>query len=125
MPAPAPPEGRLTDRNAPEVYDARDAMHARRRLVNFYQHVADAEIPELTRLATTISRWEPELLRWHLTGLSNGTVEGTNLLVKNTKRSGFGFRNFDNYRHRVLLRCGHRWQPVSAPPLHPAPTAVA
>ena len=107
------------------MYEATDAMHARRRLVVFYQHVADAEVPELTRLATTISRWEPELLRWHLTGLSNGPVEGTNLVVKNTKRSGFGFRNFDNYRHRVLLRCGHRWQPVSAPPLHPAPTAVA
>ena len=107
------------------VYDTGDPMHARRRLVSFYQHAADAEVPELTRLASTISRWEPELLRWHLTGLSNGPVEGTNLLVKNTKRSGFGFRNFDNYRHRVLLRCGHRWQPVNAPPLHPAPTAVA
>lgn len=107
------------------VYDATDPMHARRRLVVFYQHVAEVDVPELTRLASTISRWEPELLRWHLTGLSNGPVEGTNLLVKNTKRSGFGFRNFDNYRHRVLLRCGHRWQPVVAPPLHPAPTAVA
>lgn len=108
-----------------QVYEATDPMQARRRLVVFYQLVADVEVPELTRLASTISRWEPELLRWHTTGLSNGTVEGTNLLVKNTKRSGFGFRNFDNYRHRVLLRCGHRWQPVIAPPLHPAPTAVA
>lgn len=107
------------------VYGATNAMHARRRLVIFYQHVADVDVPELTRLATTIERWQPELLRWHLTGLSNGPVEGTNLVVKNTKRSGFGFRNFDNYRHRVLLRCGHRWQPVSTPPLHPAPTAVA
>lgn len=108
-----------------QVYDANDAMHARRRLVIFYQHIADAEIPELTRLVTTISRWERELLRWHLTGLSNGPVEGTNLIVKNTKRSGFGFRNFANYRHRVLLRCGHRWHAVTTPPLHPAPTAVA
>ena len=91
----------------------------------FYQHVADAEIPELTRLAITISQWEPVLLRWHTTGLSNGPVEGTNLLVKNTKRSGFGFRNARNYRHRVLLRCGHRWHPVTAPPLHPGPTADA
>lgn len=59
------------------VYDAVDPMHARRRLVEFYQHVVDAEVPELTRLATTISRWEPELIRWHTTGLSNGPVEGT------------------------------------------------
>jgi len=26
----------------------------------------------------------------------------TNLLVKNTKRSGYGFRNFANYRHLPL-----------------------
>lgn len=108
-----------------QVYDAADPMHARRRLVEFYQHIADAEVPELTRLATTISRWEPELLRWHTTGLSNGQVEGTNLVVKNTKRSGFGFRNFNNYRHRILLRCGHRWHTPTTPPLHPAPTTAA
>lgn len=107
------------------VYESTDPMAARRRLVEFYEHVADAEIDELTTLATTIERWEPELLRWHLTGLSNGVVEGTNLLVKNTKRSGFGFRNFQNYRHRVLLRAGHRWKTPTAPSLHPAPTAVA
>jgi transposase len=107
------------------VYETTDPMQARRRLVKFYQHIADAEVPELTRLATTISRWEKPLLRWHLTGLSNGPVEGTNLIVKNTKRSGFGFRNFENYRHRVLLRTGSKWKTPTAPPLHPAPTAAA
>ncbi len=108
-----------------EIYATIDPIHARHRLVAFYQHVADADVAELTRLATTISRWEPELLRWHTTGLTNGQVEGTNLLVKNTKRSGFGFRNFDNYRHRILLRCGNRWQAIPTPPLHPAPTTAA
>ncbi len=26
--------------------------------------------------------------------------------IKQVKRSGFGFRRFDNYRLRVLYRCG-------------------
>lgn len=107
------------------VYDADDAIQARARLVEFHDHVAEVEVAELDRLSRTIRRWEPELVRWHTTGLSNGPVEGTNLVVKNTKRSGFGFRNFANYRHRVLLRCGHRWQTPVTPSLHPAPTAAA
>lgn len=32
-----------------------------------------------------------------------------NLLVKRIKRVGFGFRNFRNYRLRLLLHCGMRW----------------
>ncbi len=41
---------------------------------------------------------------------SNAATEGTNLIIKNIKRLGFGFRNFDNYRLRLLLRCGAPWK---------------
>jgi transposase len=67
-------------------------------------------VPELERLARTISRWETPILRWHRTRLTNAATEGTNLVIKNIKRLGFGFRNFDNYRVRLLLRCGTPWQ---------------
>jgi hypothetical protein len=33
-----------------------------------------------------------------------------NLLIKKVKRVGHGFRNFTNYRLRLLLHCGIRWQ---------------
>ena len=33
-----------------------------------------------------------------------------NLLVKKVKRVGHGFRNFTNYRLRLLLHCGIKWQ---------------
>ncbi|MEQ8717701.1 MAG: transposase, partial [Acidimicrobiales bacterium] len=55
------------------------------------------------------------LLRWHTTGLTNAATEGRNLIIKNIKRLGFGFRNFENYRLRLLLRCGTTWQTRSAP----------
>lgn len=35
--------------------------------------------------------------------LSNGVVEGTNNKIKTIKRSGYGYRNFDNLRARVFL----------------------
>ena len=67
-------------------------------------------MPELERLARTIARWEVPILRWHRTHLTNAATEGTNLVIKNVKRLGFGFRNFENYRLRLLLRCGAPWQ---------------
>jgi transposase len=63
-------------------------------------------IPELARLATTLGRWSEEILNYFDSRLTNGRTEGRNLTIKTVKRSGHGFRNFDNYRLRVLYRCG-------------------
>ena len=93
-----------------EVYAADDLDEARSRLAAFYDWCADAEVPELTRLARTIRAWQAEVLAYHTTGLSNGPTEAVNLLIEKVRRVGHGFRNFDNYRLRLLLRCGVRWQ---------------
>jgi hypothetical protein len=67
-------------------------------------------VPELERLGRTISAWEDQLLAYFRTGgVSNGPTEAVNLLVKRIKRAGFGFRNFANYRLRLLLHCGVSW----------------
>ena len=92
-----------------EIYLTADAFDARRRLVAFYEYCTTSDVPELERLARTIARWETPILRWHRTRLTNAATEGTNLIIKNIKRLGFGFRNFDNYRLRLLLRCGTPW----------------
>ncbi len=61
---------------------------------------------ELRRLAKTLKRWRREILAHHTTGASNGPVEAANLLIKQVKRSGRGFRNITNYRLRILLAGG-------------------
>jgi transposase len=93
-----------------QTYLAVDAFDARRRLVAFYDYCASSDVAELERLGHTIARWEAPILRWHRTRLTNAATEGTNLVIKNIKRLGFGFRNLDNYRLRLLLRCGAPWQ---------------
>ena len=62
--------------------------------------------PELATLAKTLRRWRTQILAHHHTGASNGPVEAANLLIKQIKRSGRGFRNLDNYRLRILLAGG-------------------
>jgi transposase len=67
-------------------------------------------VPELHRLARTIDGWREELLAYFDTGgISNGPTEAVNLLIKKIKRTGHGFRNFANYRLRLLLHCGVEW----------------
>jgi transposase len=93
-----------------ETYLATGTFDARRRLVAFHQHCDQSDVPELERLARSIARWEVPILRWHRTRLTNAATEGTNLIIKNIKRLGFGFTNLENYRLRLLLRCGAPWQ---------------
>jgi hypothetical protein len=93
------------------VYAASDLAHARATLERFYRWSDGVGLAELSRLARTVRAWEAEILAWHATGgCSNGPTEAVNLLIKKVKRVGHGFRNFANYRLRLLLHCGARWQ---------------
>ena len=93
------------------VYAAADLAAARAALERFYRWCDGVQILELSRLARTVRAWQTEILAWHLTaGCSNGPTEAVNLLIKQVKRVGHGFRNFANYRPRLLLHCGVRWQ---------------
>jgi transposase len=93
------------------IYAAHGASDARRALARFYRWCDGVGVAELSRLARTARAWETEILAFHTTGgCSNGPTEALNLLIKKVKRVGHGFRNFANYRLRLLLHCGVTWQ---------------
>jgi transposase len=93
------------------VYAAVGMPAARAALERFYRWADGVNVAELSRLARTVRAWEAEILAWQATnGCSNGPTEAINLLIKKVKRVGRGFRNFANYRLRLLLHCGVRWQ---------------
>jgi len=100
------------------LYRSASRVEAEARLYRWFVHCADSDIPELHRLARTIDAWTDELLAYFDTdGVSNGPTEGMNLLIKRIKRVGFGFRNFENYRLRLLLHAGVTWQTPQPTPL--------
>jgi len=100
------------------IYRSTSRAQAAERLYRWFCHCADTDIPELHRLARTIDAWREELLAYFDTGgVSNGPTEAVNLLIKKVKRTGHGFRNFDNYRLRLLLHCGVDWQTHRPTPL--------
>ena len=71
--------------------------------------------PELAKLARTLRRWETEIDTAVRTGTSNGRTEAANARIKDIKRSARGFRNFANYRHRIIL--ADRPQPCQTQPV--------
>lgn len=52
----------------------------------------------------TIRRWLDEIIAYFDNRTTNGIVEGINNKLKLIKRSGYGFRNFENFRIRCLLQ---------------------
>ena len=100
------------------IYHCPDRTRAEQALSRWLTYCADSRIPELIRLASTIDSWRTELLAYFTTGgISNGPTEAINLLIKKVKRVGHGFRNFDNYRLRLLLHCGVDWDTIRATPI--------
>jgi hypothetical protein len=49
--------------------------------------------------------------------VTNAATVGTNLSIKKIKRLGHGFRNFENYRLRLLLHCGVSWKRRAVTPM--------
>ena len=67
----------------------------------------DRSLPrEVNRLGRTIARWATQITNWHHSAVTNVPTEGLNNLIKQIKRTAFGFRNFANYRIRTLLYAG-------------------
>ena len=67
----------------------------------------DCPVPEIARLGRTLHTWRAEFLaHFAHTDVSNGLTESLNLKIKNPKRTARGFRNFANYRLRLLLNHG-------------------
>lgn len=80
-----------------------DPDRIRHRLWQFYDAAARADIPETTRLATTIETWWPAVLVTVTDHVTNARTEGFNRVIKQTKRVACGFRNMTNYRRRIMV----------------------
>jgi transposase len=69
------------------IYRTGDRHRAAHALYRWQTYCADANVPELTRLARTIDSWRAEFLAYFDTdGVSNGPTEAINLLIKKIKR---------------------------------------
>jgi transposase len=80
-------------------------FHARELL----QHIEDLKavgFKQLKTLARTLASWaEPIAAMWRFRK-NNSITEGFHRKMKLIQRRAYGFRNFNNYRLRVIAHCG-------------------
>ncbi len=98
------------------IYHTADLADGRRQAEELLEQLHTCPIPEIARLGRTLRCWRGELLAYFDTDrVSNGPTEAMNLLIEKIRRVGHGYRNFDNYRLRILLHCGTDWQTPPTP----------
>ena len=57
-------------------------------------------------IGVTISKWFLPIIRMWRYRKNNGITEGFHRKMKLIQRRTYGYRNFENYRVRVLVDCG-------------------
>ncbi len=86
------------------IYHARTPADGRNTAEHVIKSFPTCPINEVARLGKTLRSWRAQVLAYFDTGgVSNGGTEAINLLIEKTRRTAHGFRNFANYRLRILL----------------------
>ena len=83
-----------------------NAKRAKKMLPKFLTLIDQLAQSPAKALAGTLTSWlEPIVGMWRFSK-SNGITEGFHTKMEMISRRAFGFRNFENYRLRVLALCG-------------------
>jgi transposase len=83
-----------------------NARKAKATLPDFLELIEQLQASPLHRLARTLTSWlEPIVAMWRFSR-NNGITEGFHTKMEMMSRRAYGFRNFENYRLRVLTHCG-------------------
>ncbi len=74
-------------------------------LLDFIDQLRTSGFLELQSLGHTLDSWKHEVARmWRFTR-NNGITEGFHTKMEVLQRQAYGFRNFKNYRLRVVVMC--------------------
>ncbi len=77
-----------------------------KKLLDFIDELKASCFSSMLTLAETLSRWrEPLAAMWRFTK-NNAITEGFHRKMKLIQRRAYGFKNFSNYRLRVIAQCG-------------------
>lgn len=88
-----------------ELYD-QPRRHAERFLRKWYDWAIRSRIPAIKDAARTIRRHWDGVLRWFVSRISNGLLEGLNSLVQAAKAKARGYSSFRNLKTIIYLIAG-------------------
>jgi len=73
------------------------------KLKKFINSAQVSHLEEFKSFLTTLANWGEYILNAFDCPYTNGFTEGMNNKIKVIKRNGYGYRNFENFRNRILL----------------------
>lgn len=85
-----------------KVNDSNSREEARTRLREWYELVEQSGLEEFKKVAATFQHYDRYILNSFDTKYTNSYAEGVNNLIKTIKRIGFGFRNLDRFRNKLM-----------------------
>lgn len=88
-----------------KAYRCENAGHARKILTKLTDALAMTKVPELKSLRKTLLSWLNEILNYFESRLTNARTEGFNNVAKQVQKRAYGFKNFNNYRLKLLYAC--------------------
>jgi transposase len=87
------------------IYNIRGFNRAKKALTKLTDEMAHSGRKAVQSLRRTLVKWHIEILNYFKTGITNAKTEGYNRKAKLIQRKAYGYRNFENYRLRLLYDC--------------------
>jgi transposase len=87
-------------------WDYAYAGNAKKFFAGWHAWAVRSRLPPMKRVAKTLKQHLSRLLTWFKHRISNGPAEGFNSVIQSLKSAARGFRNFANYRTRILFFTG-------------------
>tara|TARA_R110002073_G_scaffold234178_1_gene395502 strand:- start:211 stop:1473 length:1263 start_codon:yes stop_codon:yes gene_type:complete len=85
---------------------ARGAKQLIPRMLELIAMLKASGFKPIERLAKTLAEWDEAIVCMWRFSKSNGITEGFHRKMKLIQRRAYGFKNFENYRLRVIAECG-------------------
>lgn len=86
-----------------DIIHSKQKYQAIDQLNQWVKYNLESNYEALQKCAKTYFNWIEEIMNSLLVPYSNGVMEGYNNKIKVLKRVAFGFRNFENFKARILL----------------------
>lgn len=83
-----------------------DAKSGREFFADWYAWAIRSRLKPMKTVARMLKTRLPQLLTWFRHRITNSMSEGFNSVIQTLKANARGFRNFANYRTRILFFCG-------------------
>lgn len=86
-----------------DFMNSKSKQEAIPKLKKFILSAKISELSEFNACLTMLRNWSKYILNAFECPYSNGFTEGTNNKIKVIKRNAYDYRNFENFRNRILL----------------------